>query len=111
VEDRAVTPEERVAGAGLDASSWGNGPGERYLPHRHDYDKILVVAEGDITFGLPEIKRSATLVAGDRLDLPAGTLHDALVGHAGVRCLEAHLTPGTLPRGPFHRPGWVRTGD
>jgi hypothetical protein len=27
---------------------------------------------------------------GDRLDLPAGTVHDAVVGPQGVVCLEAH---------------------
>jgi hypothetical protein len=31
-----------------------------------------------------------TLNAGDRLELPAGTLHDAIVGPRGVVCLEAH---------------------
>jgi hypothetical protein len=35
---------------------------------------------------------------GDRLDLPAGTRHDALVGPTGVTCLEAHLPAGSLPR-------------
>ena len=36
------------------------------------------------------------LVAGDRLDLPAGTRHDAIVGVAGVAVLEAHLPAGSL---------------
>ena len=31
-----------------------------------------------------------------RLDLPAGTRHDALVGVSGVTCLEAHLPAGSL---------------
>jgi hypothetical protein len=31
-----------------------------------------------------------TLNAGDRLDLPAGIVHDADVGPQGVVCLEAH---------------------
>ena len=35
---------------------------------------------------------------GDRLDLPAGTRHDALVGPTGVTCLEAHLPAGSLAR-------------
>jgi hypothetical protein len=30
------------------------------------------------------------LEAGDRLDLPAGTPHAAVVGPQGVTCLEAH---------------------
>jgi hypothetical protein len=31
------------------------------------------------------------MTPGDRLDLPAGVLHAALVGEQGVVCLEAHL--------------------
>jgi len=30
------------------------------------------------------------LKAGDRLDLPANIVHDAIVGPQGVVCLEAH---------------------
>ena len=37
------------------------------------------------------------LVAGDRLELPAGTRHDAIVGPAGVTMLEAHLPAGGVP--------------
>jgi hypothetical protein len=33
---------------------------------------------------------------GDRLDLPAGTAHDAVVGPDGVTCLEAHVPAGRL---------------
>ena len=36
------------------------------------------------------------LAVGDRLDLPAGTTHDAVVGPDGVTCLEAHAPAGTL---------------
>jgi hypothetical protein len=39
---------------------------------------------------LPELGKQLTLRAGDRLDLPAGTVHDAHVGAEGVVCLEAH---------------------
>ena len=45
---------------------------------------------GSITFGLPEFERNVTLFPGDRLDLPKGILHDALVGKDGVVCLEGH---------------------
>jgi len=33
---------------------------------------------------------SIYLQAGDRLDLAAGVMHDAVVGQQGVVCLEAH---------------------
>jgi hypothetical protein len=42
---------------------------------------------------------SVNLEAGDRLELPARTDHDALVGPEGVTCLEAHLPPGSLTEG------------
>jgi len=89
--------DRRVREAGLAASPWSNGPGDRYPPHEHGYDKVLVCAAGSIRFGLPATGASAYLEAGDRLDLPAGTVHDALVGPDGVTCLEAHLPAGSLP--------------
>lgn len=89
-------PAGRLAAQGLEASSWSNGPHDRYAAHSHGYDKVIVVEQGSIRFGLPETGRSVDLTAGDRLELPAGTIHDALVGSEGVGCLEAHLPGGTL---------------
>ena len=85
----------RLAAEGLDAAPWSNGPGDRYAAHRHGYDKVLVVARGSIVFGVAGAGDVA-LAEGDRLDLPAGTEHDAVVGASGVTCLEAHLPAGTL---------------
>jgi hypothetical protein len=86
----------KLRAEGLDAGSWGTGPGDRYAPHEHGYDKVLVCVAGSIRFGLPASGRTVDLVVGDRLDLPAGTRHDALVGVAGVTCLEAHLPARSL---------------
>jgi uncharacterized protein YjlB len=94
-----VDLEARLRAEGLDPGSWGNGPDDRYPVHRHGYDKVIVVTEGSITFGLsgPDGSVGAMGVgAGDRLELPAGTDHDAIVGPAGVSCLEAHMPAGTL---------------
>ena len=96
----------RLDAEGLVAGAWSNGPGDRYTPHRHDYDKVLVAALGSIEFQLPELGQTAELAAGDRLDLPAGTLHGALVGPRGVTCLEAHLMGGALPYGLREVPRW-----
>ena len=92
--------EARLRAEGLDPGSWGNGPGDRYAAHAHDYDKVIVVTTGSITFGLPATAAAISLSPGDRLELPAGTEHDALVGPGGVRCLEAHLPPSSrgVPR-------------
>jgi mannose-6-phosphate isomerase-like protein (cupin superfamily) len=86
----------RLRAEGLDPSSWSNGPSERYAAHEHGYDKVIVVADGSIAFGLPDLGRTVDLARGERLELPAGTRHDALVGRSGVTCLEAHLPAGRL---------------
>jgi quercetin dioxygenase-like cupin family protein len=51
---------------------------------------VIYVVEGTITFGLPEQGRRIDLRAGDRMELPPGVVHDAVVGPEGVVCLEAH---------------------
>ena len=90
-----VTPTESTlrqlcADEGLHPYPWSNGPDDVYPAHMHSYDKVIYVVHGSITFGLPELKQQITLKAGDRLDLPAGIVHDAVVGPQGVVCLEAH---------------------
>lgn len=101
--DRRADVRARLEAEGLDPGTWSNGPGDRYGAHDHGYDKVLVVAVGSIVFGLPDRGERVALGLGDRLDLPAATLHDALVGPAGVTCLEAHLPAGTLPSRPTRR--------
>lgn len=88
--------EARLREEGLDPGAWSNGPHDRYAAHDHGYDKVLVCASGSIRFGLPAGGEAVDLAEGDRLDLPAGTVHDALVGAEGATCLEAHLPAGTL---------------
>lgn len=92
---------DRLRDEGLTPSEWGDAPFDRYGPHLHDYDKVLVCVDGSIAFGLAPAP-PVELRPGDRLDLPAGTRHDAQVGPGGVRCLEAHLPAGRLS-GVVHR--------
>ena len=87
---------DRLRAAGVQPASWSNGPGDRYDAHEHGYDKVIVVVAGSIRFGLPDRNEAVDLQVGDRLDLPAGTQHDAVVGPDGVSCLEAHVAVGTL---------------
>jgi uncharacterized protein YjlB len=75
---------------GLSPYSWSNGPYDVYAAHSHGYNKVIYVVKGSITFDLPDHVKQLTLKAGDRLDLPAGIVHDARVGADGVVCLEAH---------------------
>jgi quercetin dioxygenase-like cupin family protein len=86
----------RLAGEGLIAQSWSNGPGDAYAGHAHAYDKVIVVVRGSIRFTAPGAGDVLELAPGDRLDLPAGTVHEALVGPDGVICLEAHRNAGWL---------------
>ena len=76
---------------GLSPYQWSSGPHDVYSAHTHSFDKVIYVVQGSITFGLPELGKQITLKAGDRLDLPANTVHNALVGPQGVVCLEAHV--------------------
>ena len=76
---------------GLHPYLWSSAPQDLYPAHTHPFDKIMYCVSGSITFGLAGKPDAMTLHAGDRLDLPAGTEHDAVVGEQGVVCLEAHI--------------------
>jgi mannose-6-phosphate isomerase-like protein (cupin superfamily) len=66
--------------------AWSNGPEDRYAEHAHDYEKVLYCVEGSITFTLRD--REIPLGPGDRMVLPPGTPHGALVGPHGCTCIE-----------------------
>lgn len=91
-----AAPTERAIRAvmdaqGLDYYKWENDPLDTYAAHIHTYNKIIYVAQGSITFSLPQTGQKLTLHPGDRLELPANTIHSATVSIEGVACLEAHL--------------------
>jgi len=109
--DRSTRARRRLAAEGLSASEWANGPGDRYAPHAHDYDKVLVVVAGSVTFHLPVVDAAHGLAAGDRLELPAGILHAADIGPDGVRCLEVHLPAGSLHPEPRRMADWATTAS
>ena len=86
---------EFLAKQGLEPTRWTSAASTIYERHEHPYGKILFVVEGSITFTvhLRDGKRQAVVMkAGDRLDLPPGTPHSAVVGREGVACLEAQRT-------------------
>jgi quercetin dioxygenase-like cupin family protein len=85
------TPDELMATLQDEAGacySWSNGPGDRYAPHSHGYEKVLYCVDGSIVFVLEPEGRRLQLTAGDRMVLPAGTVHSAEVGPAGCTCIE-----------------------
>lgn len=86
----AAEIRRRFSDESLQPYQWSNGPGDTYGAHRHSYNKVIYVVSGSITFSMPDMGEHAFLTQGDRLDLPAGVMHSAIVGPDGVVCLEAH---------------------
>jgi quercetin dioxygenase-like cupin family protein len=82
--------EARLRALGVEPYAWGNGPGDRYGAHEHAFTKLLVCAEGSITFLIGEAEEPVVLSAGEGFELPAGTRHAAVVGPDGCTCLEGH---------------------
>lgn len=87
VADRTGALEAFRAEGCSEPRPWGNGPGDTYGWHAHDYHKVLFCLEGSITFHLRD--GDVALEAGDRLDLDPGTEHAATVGPRGCSCIEA----------------------
>lgn len=85
----AAELRERMLAEGLTPQSWSNGPGDEYAVHSHSYTKVLYCVRGSICFTLPDEQEDVDLGPGDRMMLPAGTRHGAVVGPAGVTCIEA----------------------
>ncbi|TMB41800.1 MAG: cupin domain-containing protein [Chloroflexi bacterium] len=69
---------------------WSNGPGDRYAAHSHNYEKVLYCVDGSITFVLENEDKQLELKPGDRMVVPSGTVHSAVVGPTGCTCIEGH---------------------
>ena len=83
--DELMSTLQREAGS---CYSWSNGPHDRYAAHSHPYEKVLYCVEGSITFVLEREGKRVDLSSGDRMVLPLGTVHSAVVGPAGCTCIE-----------------------
>ena len=70
---------------GYDVFRWHDDAGADYQPHTHDHDESLWVIAGEITFGIGGTEYR--LGPGDRLMLPAGTVHTARAGRNGATYL------------------------
>jgi quercetin dioxygenase-like cupin family protein len=79
---------EKLRAEAAGCYSWSNGPGDRYAAHSHGYEKVLYCVDGSIRFVLEGEGRMVDLGAGDRMVLPAGTVHSAVVGAHGCTCIE-----------------------
>ena len=85
LEEQLVGEEE------LNVYHWSSPAQSELKGHTHGYHKVLYVLSGSIKFELPTRHKNIDLKTGDRLDLPAGVRHNAVVGMDGVTCLEAHV--------------------
>jgi hypothetical protein len=86
----AAPASDHLRAAGVEPQAWSNGPGDRYAAHDHPYTKLLVCAEGSITFLVGPDEVPVQLTAGDGFELPSHTTHAAVVGPAGCTCVEGH---------------------
>ncbi len=86
----ASTIEKQLRAEARDVYGWSNGPGDGYEQHAHAYHKLLYCTRGSIDFILGD-GRTLTLTPGDRMLLPAGTRHAALVGPDGCACVEGKV--------------------
>lgn len=70
---------------------WENAPNYRYGIRSHGYAKVMYVIEGTLELTFPETNARVRLRAGDRIEIPAGILHGAIIGSSGAKCVEAAL--------------------
>ncbi len=80
-----------LAAKNITAERWVGEQSEVFEEHSHNYHKQLWCAEGSIVIYAED--KAITLQSGDALDLPAHTLHHALVGFSGCAVYESHILP------------------
>jgi quercetin dioxygenase-like cupin family protein len=73
---------------GLECTLYADTPGTKYARHKHDFDDFIVIVSGQMKIGID--LHEWVLKPGDRLDLPANTIHWAeVVGREEVKYLSA----------------------
>jgi mannose-6-phosphate isomerase-like protein (cupin superfamily) len=79
-------------GTGISMIFVDSPPGGGPSLHRHDYDEVFVVQEGEATMTAGE--RELTVGAGDIVVVPAGMPHRFVNSGAGpLRQIDIHLGP------------------
>jgi quercetin dioxygenase-like cupin family protein len=64
---------------------WEDEPYKRYPDHKHPLQTANVILNGEVTITVEG--KSNTYRAGDRCDIPANTVHSAVMGPRGCRYL------------------------
>jgi quercetin dioxygenase-like cupin family protein len=64
---------------------WQDGADAFYPDHTHESETAHIILAGEMTLTMGG--RTGTYHAGDRCDVPAGTVHSARIGPQGCRYL------------------------
>jgi mannose-6-phosphate isomerase-like protein (cupin superfamily) len=64
---------------------WQDGPNASYPDHTHATESAHIILSGEMTLTMGG--QSHTYRAGERCDVPAGTVHSARMGPSGCRYL------------------------
>jgi quercetin dioxygenase-like cupin family protein len=75
----------RLEAEGYEVHSWHDPADRVYGDHHHEHDESLWLVRGSMLFQIDG--RDYALGPGDRLELPAGTLHRARAGPDGATYL------------------------
>jgi mannose-6-phosphate isomerase-like protein (cupin superfamily) len=73
---------------GLRPYVWSDDSNYRYPVRSHGYDKTLYCLRGSLEIILSTNKQRIVLRSGDRIDVPRGVRHAAIIGPAGAQCIE-----------------------
>jgi quercetin dioxygenase-like cupin family protein len=84
---QAIT--QKIQQEGMRPYTWSNGPNFRYAARSHGYGKVLYCVEGSVEVFLPDLNQTIVLKPGDRMELPRGVRHAAIIGPKGAQCVEA----------------------
>lgn len=79
--------ERLLQSKNIAAERWTADLGEIFEPHQHPQHKQLWCVEGTVVFTIDG--KDISLQAGDALDLPANTVHQAVAGMSGCVCYES----------------------
>lgn len=72
-----VRLRDELTREGYSIFKWADSAGTTYPSHQHDHHESIWILEGEIEFEIGEVRYR--LGAGDRLFLPRGMVHTAVV--------------------------------
>jgi quercetin dioxygenase-like cupin family protein len=77
-----------LASLGLESELYADRPGTKYARHKHPFDDFVLIVKGKMKIATET--GEWLLKPGDRIDLPANTIHTAeMVGKDEVQYLSA----------------------